>query len=269
MTKIVIDGDFIPYYVGYTKKGDPEKTLDQVIDECNNIVWNILVQTQASEYIGFLGVKGEPTFRHKIYPEYKGQRTTELPLFFREVRKHLIEYWKFVFAPSSIETDDAVNITRIRTNAIAVSPDKDLLQLEGKHYNPKKKVWVDNTFLYQEAAFAFWKDMFVGQTGDNIKGIPQIGEVTARRYLLTLDTKNKDIPAIKQMYASKTLEAYIQYFGMTKGISEFQKNYTCLKILEPEDMPDFIVPAYNPFIVDEFIIKQLNDDRDMEIRQCE
>ena len=165
--------------------------------------------------------------------------------------------------------DDAVNITRLKTGGIIVSPDKDLLQLEGRHYNPKKKSWVDNTFMYQEAEFSFWKDMLTGQSGDNIKGVPGIGEVSANRYLITLDTKNKLLPAIKQMYATKILDVYINYFGMTKGISEYYKNYTCLKILEPEDLPTFTEPVYNPFIVDEFILKQLNDDRELEIGKCE
>lgn len=264
---IVIDGDFIPYFVGYTKKDQPEKTLDQVIDETNSIMWNILTKTGATEYIGFLGVKGDKTFRHTIYPEYKGKRNTEPPPFFREVRKHLVSYWKFRFGPEGIETDDAVNITRLKLKGVIVSHDKDLLQLEGLHFNARKMSWVDNTLLNEQEIYLFWKDMLTGQTGDNVKGVPGVGEKNASRILQNINTTKLDLTAINCAYAGEVLKVYTHYFGMTKGIKEFQKNYTCLKILDlNEEFTEFEIPTPESFDVDEFILKQLNNDGDLETR---
>lgn len=270
-TLILIDGDFIPYYVCYNKKGAPEKTLQQVLQDCNKLVWNLLTETKATQYIGFLGVKGSGTFRHQLYTAYKANRKTSNPPYFRECRKHLIDFWKFIFTPEELEVDDCLVITKNRQpkskdlQVTLVSPDKDILQLEGRHFNPRTFSWVDRTFLHEECIYLFWKDMLTGQSGDNIQGIPGMGEITAKNYLKPLsESRITDLDVLNSEYAAYVLKAYMIRYGERAGISQFSMNYQCLKILQ--EHPTFSTPTPQRVDLEQLIQMQLHDDSSVDTR---
>lgn len=259
-TLVIIDGDFIPYTACYNKKDATPKTLEEVLQECNRIVWDILVKTKATKYIGYLGVKGKSTFRHEINSNYKAHRPTESMMYMRECRKHLIDFWKFHYTPEKLEADDCVNITRKALGGIIVSPDQDLLNLEGRHYNPKTQDWVDRAFQHEVALYLFWLDMLQGQKGDNILGINGWGIKTAIRYLAACPSA-ETLAEQNLNYAAHVLKAYISYYKST-GVEMFYKTYTCLKILD--EYPGFTPPEPNLVDLEMLIQIQVRDDQGME-----
>lgn len=202
-----------------------EKTQDEIIKCADTLMKSILSKGRFTGYIGF--IKGKGNYRYSINSEYKQNRPKESPKWWSFVKNYLIQEWKAIEV-NEIEVDDAVNITRLKIpDSVITAIDKDLLDLEGLHYNWRKDEWVTTTKA--RAEYKFWQDMIVGQPGDNIKGIPGSGIKAAEKIMEGI----KCPPA-------RILKYYIEYFGEKEGINQFYKNYNSLLILDSYD--GFIIP---------------------------
>ena len=163
MSLAIIDADYVPFIASYDKVGKQEKTLEECISYTDDLVNNIFRETKCDSYI--LALTVGKCFRYKLYPEYKGNRKYKQKLkYFKEVKQHLITEYGAVFN-EDLEADDIVNIcrnhyTQLGETAYIVSPDKDLLMLEGLSYNPKTKEWcaVSKT----QAEHHFYSSMITG-----------------------------------------------------------------------------------------------------------
>lgn len=227
------DGDFIGFLVCYNKKDDPIKSLDDCINLCDEMISNINLHLKAEEYVGFLG-KGK-CFRHNINFKYKANRKYNDEIkFIPEIRQHLVDNHNFKLI-ENYEADDLVQSFRItnkdKYNCIVVSPDKDILNLEGCNYNPKKGQFIYTT--KQEENLFFLKSMIIGDSADNISGIKGYGEITAKKIIdkCTYFEKLREI----------IFEEYCNVYGEYKGIEEFYKNYMCLKILDNVEIDNLII----------------------------
>lgn len=243
----LIDGDYLLYVAT-----NPDKELDQEgqpvkkdnkfvylennvirsIEKVNTIIIDILDSIEAECYLGFLT---GGSFRYKINQDYKANRKDRIrPKYLKVIKEYLIDEWKF-YQHNELEADDLVRIARNKWDftkelsslsltfeqAIIVSNDKDILNLEGLHYNPQKKQFVDTN--EKEALDYFWKSMIIGDQGDNIHGLRGKGEKFVEKLLI----ENLGIPI-----ESIVFNEYIQFHGEKKGIEEFYKNYRSLLILD-------------------------------------
>jgi len=231
----LIDADFIPYFVCYNKQDEPEKTLDEAISSANSYLQGLLNGTSVEEFNLFFTVG--KNFRYEIYPEYKANRIgKEKPPFFNEVRDYLVKEYNGI-SGYNLEADDLLVIYKNKCIAeqkeyIVISTDKDINNLEGRHYNIKENVLVN--IDKQFAAEYFWKSMITGDTADNIKGLPGKGPAFADKLFLNID----DV----ESYRNLVLNEYITKFGEENGINEFYKNYKCLKIKDSHENVEFIEP---------------------------
>jgi 5'-3' exonuclease len=217
----VWDADFIPFYVCHNKDNSIPKTLEDCITDCDTLIKNINASIGCTSFLGFL-TKGK-CFRYSIYPAYKGNRKYDsLPLYLNEVKDHLEKEYGFIPVPY-YEADDLVLSYKNQSEdeCIIVSPDKDILNLEGTHYNPRKNEFVETNA--EKATRYFWKSMMVGDTADNIKGISGIGPVSAEKIL-------NNVPLFTSLRAA-VLEEYCNKYGEEAGINSFYINYQCLKIV--------------------------------------
>lgn len=235
----LIDGDSILYIVcpnkvlryenGAPKKDDEgntlyeSKTLEETLKLTDLILGNILAMVNTNKYIGVLSPS--KNFRYEFNSEYKANRKgREKPPFFKEVVEYLKNKYKF-FVIDNFEADDVVvslkSFYSNNYNCVLCTTDKDLLKLPGRHYSYKKVEFIDTTV--DEAYDYFWFSMLVGDTADNIKGIPGVGEKKA----LTFMNKFQ-----KQYLPKEIFGLYIHHFGESKGIAEFFMNYKCLRIVE-------------------------------------
>ncbi|TXG84991.1 MAG: hypothetical protein E6R13_02480 [Spirochaetes bacterium] len=202
-----------------------EKTIDEMYTCADQIMSSILKLSKAKGYIAY--VKGKGNFRYSTNSDYKANRPKESPHWWKSVKQYLITNW-FAVEVNDIEVDDAVNITRLNvSNSFICAIDKDLLLLEGKHYNWRKNEWIEVS--KEEAYTKFWSDMIIGQSGDNVKGIPGKGPVAAA-----------EIMADSKCPPARIIKNYIQHFGEYEGIKQFYKNYISLKILESYE--GFVIP---------------------------
>jgi 5'-3' exonuclease len=231
----LIDADHIPYIVCYNKIGEPEKTLEEAISSANSYLQGLINGTKVEEFHLFFTIG--KNFRYDIYPEYKANRkNNEKPPFFNEVRDYLIKEYNGIHG-YNLEADDLLVIYKNkyiaeRTSYIVVSTDKDINNLFGLHYDIKNNlaVLVDTEFAEQY----FWSSIITGDTADNIKGVPGKGPA----FIKKLWNECNDI----NLFKSRVICEYINYFGEELGIEEFYKNYKCLKIKDSHEGVEFITP---------------------------
>lgn len=127
-------------------------------------------------------LSGDGNFRDdfaKTKP-YKGNRVQEKPMHYLYVRRTLMEWGAEVVA--GIEADDALAISLCADpNAVLCTIDKDLNSVPGYHYNWDKglKYKVDPN----SALWFFCYQMLMGDSTDNVPGIPGMGEKKAHALL--------------------------------------------------------------------------------------
>ncbi len=247
MKVAIIDLDSVCFSIGIgnkvlDSKGEPirendkfvyiDKTDDELRNSCHYWMNHILSKSESTHYIAL--IKGKGNYRYTVNKNYKASRPTESPKWWKLVKEYLVSEFKAVEV-NGIEVDDAVNIVRLSVpDSFICAIDKDLLGLEGTHYNWRKEEWVTNN--KNEAIEYFWKSMVCGDKVDDIKGIPGKGEKAFEKIKAGYFW---DITANKY-YRTEVLNAYIEHFGEYIGIEEFYKNYMCLSILDRYE--GFIIP---------------------------
>lgn len=200
-----------------------DKTEEEIKHSLDTLMRNILNATNASGYIAFVKNKKTGVHRYNINSDYKSNRPKEIPKWWEFTKEYAINHWK-AYPVDFLEADDAVNITRLGIkDSFIVAVDKDLLNLEGKHFNWRTFEWVEVS--NEDAYNYFWADMIIGQPGDGLLGVPGKGKVYASKMDLT---------------PYSVLKEYIKYFGEDQGIHKYYQTYACLKILDKYD--DFTIP---------------------------
>lgn len=161
-----------------TKEKPDREPLDEAINRADQLVYRILNTTQAERFRGFLG--GSENFRKVLYPEYKANRAKlQRPAWLDDVRLFLVEEWKAEIC-TGYESDDGIGIA-LGEDSIVCANDKDFRQLAGHHYNFVKDEFFDVD--EDEATLAFWTQVLVGDSSDNVRGAKGIGPVKAGRIL--------------------------------------------------------------------------------------
>ena len=218
-TTALIDGDSLIYF----EMGKP--TLEQALAGIDQRINQMLAETNAIKYAGFL--TAGKCFRYKaaITRPYKGNRKYgDKPIIFPAIREYLRQHWNFISVPE-LEADDLVSVYHNPEETVICSPDKDVLyQNIGVHYNYGKaeKVVMDKI----DSIHFLWKQMLMGDSTDGIQGIPKVGAKTADAWL---QSPNSDqMPAF-------VFEKYIEKFGIHEGISKFGETFQLIYILKTKE----------------------------------
>jgi len=170
-----------------------------------NILFKIL-EEEAPEYLVVAFDMSAPTFRHKVYAEYKGTRKP-MPEELREqipVMKEVLRAMNIVIMErEGLEADDILGTLAKKAekdglDVALVSGDRDLLQIATERIKiriPKTKMgkttiedyYAENVKeLYQVNPQQFIElKALMGDTSDNIPGVPKVGEKTAIDLMVT------------------------------------------------------------------------------------
>jgi len=215
----LIDADIPIYRVGFTSETDPIEVATQKLDE---MMEGILEATKATKYRAFLTATNDlSNFRRRVFPAYKANRIGKpKPVHYAALRKHLEDEWNAEVV-YGIEADDALGIHQT-PESVVISVDKDLLQIQGRHYNFVKDLWYDIT--PEEGSRRFYAQMITGDASDNIKGVPRKGEVAAMK---ALDGINDDETMFGIVY-----DLYQEAFGSDL---EMFRNGLCLWVLRHQN----------------------------------
>ncbi|MDA3868417.1 MAG: DNA polymerase I, partial [Gammaproteobacteria bacterium] len=155
------------------------------------------------EYMAVVFDAKGKTFRHEMYPEYKGTRPT-MPDDLRNQIEPLHELvramgFKLISEPG-VEADDVIGTLATQASAegkhlLVSTGDKDMAQLVSPHVTLINTM--SNTLLDEvgvEEKFGVRPDQIVdylalvGDTSDNIPGVPKVGAKTAAKWLKEYDT---------------------------------------------------------------------------------
>lgn len=169
-----------------------------------NIMFKILDEEKPQYLVVAFDVKA-PTFRHEIYKEYKGTRKP-MPEELREqvpVMKEVLQAMGIkIMEKPGLEADDILGTLAKRSEkenmeVSLISGDRDLLQIASEHIKiriPKTKggktevedyyaADVEQKYQVNPMQFIDLKAL-MGDTADNIPGVPKVGEKTATELML-------------------------------------------------------------------------------------
>lgn len=228
----LIDFDPVYYIVGHKfRDADPNNPSD-VIDvqrSVDSIIDLIMTMTHSTHYI--LAISQEITYRHAIYhyAKYKGDRGDK-PDFIKKwkpyILKHASSKWGIV-EKHNMEADDIIAGTALKLKFdgieyVVCSPDKDLKQIPGMHFNFTKGEQMEITEITKEEAnYNLWLQVLTGDSTDNIAGVPGMGPVKAAALLKTVSPME---------YSFTIQQAYYKYFGEYYGEKIFFETRYCIKL---------------------------------------
>jgi len=207
-----------------------------------NIMLKILEEEQPQYLAVAFDVKA-PTFRHQMYPEYKGTRKP-MPQELHEQVPLMKELLHAMGIPTveqaGMEADDIIGTLSVTCkkqgmDVVVVSGDRDLLQLADDHVLiriPKTKrtgTIIENYYpadvvaLYGVGPREFIDvKALMGDASDNIPGVPSIGEKTATAIIATyhsIENAYKHLAEIKPPRAQKALGEHYELAQLSKVLA--------------------------------------------------
>lgn len=180
---LLIDGDILAYLascsvstaVDWDNDGDiselastadAQHRVSELIDRWQK-------ESRCGEVVICLSDPSRRYFRHDLFPSYKGHRSQgRVPPMLMPI-KDMLRSEGAVSYPT-LEADDVLGILATEDTVICTL-DKDLLQIPGWNYNPKKNTlrWVEEV----EAQAFFYRQVLMGDGCDGYPGCPRIGPV--------------------------------------------------------------------------------------------
>ena len=202
-----------------------------------------ILEEEKPEYLTVAFDVHAPTFRHEMYAEYKGTRkpmADELRQQVPVIKEVLHAMGIKTIESTGLEADDLLGTLSKRCEkqgmeVAIISGDRDLLQLATGHVKiriPKTKqgrTEVEDYFAqdvkerYQVTPLEFIDlKALMGDTSDNIPGVPSIGEKTATKIIAeyhTIENAYDHVDELKPPRASKALKEHWDMAVMSKKLA--------------------------------------------------
>ncbi len=196
-----------------------------------NIMFKIIEEEQP-DYLTVAFDVHAPTFRHEIYPDYKGTRKP-MPEELREqvpVMKEMLQAMGIcIMEKAGLEADDILGTLaklgeREGMEVALVSGDRDLLQIATEHIKiriPKTKggrTEIEDYYAKDvEAKYQVNPTQFIdlkalmGDTADNIPGVPKVGEKTAAELMVQFGSIENIYEHVEEITKKAIRESLIEH----------------------------------------------------------
>lgn len=125
-------------------------------------------------------ISSKSNFRKDFYKEYKANRTGRRPSILEKLREYVIDNFPSI-QKEGYEADDLLGIFGMNHNAIISSGDKDMLQIPCDQYNWDTKEFF--TISENDAIRFYYKQILLGDSVDNYKGLTGVGDKKAEKIL--------------------------------------------------------------------------------------
>lgn len=207
-----------------------------------------LLEEEKPDYLTVAFDVHAPTFRHKMYAEYKGTRkpmADELRQQVPVIKEVLQAMGVKTIECAGLEADDLIGTLSKRCErkdmeVVVISGDRDLLQLATEHVKiriPKTKqgrteiedYYARDVFERYQVTPEEFIDLkaLMGDTADNIPGVPGIGEKTATKIITqyhSIETAHDHVEELKPPRASKSLNEYWDLAVLSKELATINVN---------------------------------------------
>lgn len=210
-----------------------------------NIMFKIL-EEEKPEYLAVAFDVHAPTFRHKMYEAYKGTRKP-MPEELREqvpVMKEVLKAMHItIMEQAGLEADDILGTLAKKAEQAGmevslVSGDRDLLQIATDHIKiriPKTKQGrteiedyyaADVQAAYQVTPLQFIElKALMGDTADNIPGVPKVGEKTAQALMVEYGSLDNIYAHVEEISKKSIRESLIEH----KDLADLSKTLATIK----------------------------------------
>ena len=215
---VIIDADSMIYASAFAE--DLESAQQSYDSRIESVLDYFESKGEVLSFTVCSGSKGN--FRKYLTDTYKANRKDiEHPQWLNHLHSYSKTDWNAKYIIGA-ETDDLVASLFVKTtegvtNVIA-SIDKDYLQFEGWIYNYNKNTLTYNTKL--DALRAFYTQMIVGDSADNIKVCKGKGKAYATKLFKDCETEYQFIRKVfktyQDFYKSKARETYILTYKLLK-----------------------------------------------------
>lgn len=233
---LLIDGHSIlnRAYYGLPELTNSEGLHTNAIYGFLNILFKML-EEEDPDYLTVAFDLSAPTFRHKMYDAYKGTRKP-MPGELREqvpVMKDVLEAMGVnIVSKEGYEADDILGTLARKSEAqemdvTILSGDRDLLQLATDHICiriPKTKggkTTIEDYYAKDvEAAYQLTPPQIIelkalmGDSADNIPGLPGVGEKTATKLLLEYGTAENAYAHVEEIKPKKAQNAFLEHYDL-------------------------------------------------------
>ena len=207
-----------------------------------NILFKILDEEQP-EYLTVTFDVHAPTFRHEMYPEYKGTRKPMAEELRQQVPviKEVLQAMNIAtIEKAGLEADDLLgtishSCEEKGMDVAIISGDRDTLQLATEHVKiriPKTKqgrTEIEDYFASDvKEKYGVTPSEFIdvkalmGDTADNIPGVPGIGEKTATKIIVeygNIENAHEHVSELKPPRASKNLDEFWNQAVLSKTLA--------------------------------------------------
>lgn len=236
-----------------------------------NILFKVL-EEEKPEYLTVAFDVHAPTFRHEMYDAYKGTRkpmAEELRQQVPVMKEVLKAMGIRIIEQAGLEADDLLGTLSKRCEkegmeVAVLSGDRDLLQLATEHVKiriPKTKqgrTEVEDYYAadvkekYQVTPTEFIDvKALMGDTSDNIPGVPSIGEKTATKIIVeygSIENAYEHVSELKPPRAAKALSEHYDMAQMSKTLATICVNAELDYQMEEAKIGDMFTPeAYEYF----------------------
>lgn len=183
-----------------------------------------------------------PGYRYDIATTkpYKGTRHNPKPFHFYNIITYLIAEYNVVVSRGGLEADDMMCLHQTsQDNTIICSRDKDLRICPGWHYSwecggqrsvgPHYTDEIGSLGLGHNGKTLgyglkmFFYQLLVGDTADNIPGLPKVGDKGALKALMPLTTEKELFKTVQGMYKEKMGEGAKDFFREQSGLLWMQQ----------------------------------------------
>lgn len=177
----------------------------------DNAIEKLCARLNSTNYTLYL--TGSNNFRYEVFPEYKlSRRNVPKPEHLQSVKEYLVKEYGAVLS-DGCEADDLCGVDQIQSNlngeeTTLCSIDKDLNQIEGRHFSPS--IWRNGEVIKEEQWYTispidalqfFYTQLLTGDATDGIPGARGIGKVKAARIMEGLTEELDMFDAVRDHYS--------------------------------------------------------------------
>lgn len=266
---ILVDGSSYLYRAFHAmpslsnSKGEPTGAIYGVI----NMVRRLLKDYEPELIAIVFDAKGK-TFRDELYPEYKAHRPPmpqELHAQIGPLHQILAAMGLPILTIEGVEADDVIGTltaeaTRHKTDVIVSTGDKDIAQLVNEHVtlvNTMTDTVLDEQGVVEKFGVPPNRIIdyltLIGDTVDNVPGVPKVGPKTAVKWLQTYDSLDGVVAHVNEITGKvgEHLREALPILPLSKQLVTIRcdvalpMHFTELK-LSPPDLPQ-LVDLYKRF----------------------
>ena len=188
---IAVDADSLVYKACYRHQNeigvDLELAYAEFCFELGKIrskVFKMVPFTKGDKVKAKIVLSPKRSFRHDIYPEYKGNRKkVEMIHGIKALKLLIMHRFDDAEVHKNIEADDVVIWYSNHENMFISAIDKDVINASATAcYNYNTRKWTNGHLSYEVEKW-YAKQALMGDSVDNIKGAPNMGEERSQQWV--------------------------------------------------------------------------------------